>query len=63
MKSKTHFRKCSDLNIGMHGLEDDCDLLSNTSGDRTSTIPGDSESELESEGEDGETESSGKLSK
>lgn len=66
MKSKAHYKKCVEL--GLNPLpssvdedgDDDMEGDSMTSGDRNSTIPGDSDSDDLSDADDAEHESSGK---
>lgn len=68
MKSKAHYKKCEELgltplppSVDDDGADDDTEGASMTSGDHTSTVPGDSDSDDLSDGEDGENDSSGKL--
>lgn len=69
MKSKAHYKKCEELgltplppSVDDDGADDDTEEgASMTSGDHTSTVPGDSDTDDLSDGEDGENDSSGKL--
>lgn len=68
MKSKAHYKKCKELGLNPlpmsmedDGLDDDMEGDSMTSGDQTSTMPGDSDSDDMSDGDDGGNESSGKF--
>lgn len=68
MKSKAHYKKCVELGLNPlpssvddDGIDDDMEGESMTSGDQTSTIPGDSDSDDLSDGDDAENESSGKF--
>lgn len=70
MKSKAHYKKCKELGLNPlpmsmdeDGLDDDMEGDSMTSGDQTSTMQGDSDSDDMSDGDDGGNESSGKLTK
>lgn len=59
MKSKAHFKKCTELGLNpMDGLDqldiDDIEGESLTSGDHTSTMPGDEESDSDDMMSDGE---------
>lgn len=59
MKSKAHFKKCKELGLNpMDGLDqldiDDIEGESLTSGDHTSTMPGDEESDSDDMMSDGE---------
>lgn len=68
MKSKAHYKKCVELGLNPlpplsvddDGLDDDMEGESMTSCDRTSTIPGDSDSDDLSDGDEGGNESTGK---
>lgn len=67
MKSKAHYKKCEELGLTPlppsaddDGADDD--MASMTSGDHASTVPGDSDTDDLTDGEDGENDSSGKLS-
>lgn len=65
MKSKAHYKKCKELGLNPvpiddDGLDDDHEGDSLTSGDQTSTMPGDdSDSDDMSDGDDGGNDSSG----
>lgn len=68
MKSKAHYKKCEELgltplppSVDDDGADDDTEGASMTSGDHTSTVPGDSDTDDLSDGEEGENDSSGKL--
>lgn len=71
MKSKAHYKKCKELGINplpldidLDGPDDDLEGESLTSGDHTSTMPGDdSDSDDLTDGDDGCGYSSGKCSK
>lgn len=69
MQSKTHYKKCLELGINLGPMpegefnenEFDTDQQSiNSGGGRTSSVPGESDSDEYSDGNEGETESSGK---
>lgn len=67
MKSKAHYKKCEELGLTPlppsnddDGADDDTEGASMTSGDHTSTVPGDSDTDDLTDGEDGENDSSGK---
>lgn len=68
MKSKAHYKKCEELgltplplSVDDDGADDDTEGASMTSGDHTSTVPGDSDTDDLTDGEEGENDSSGKL--
>lgn len=67
MKSKAHYKKCIELGLNpLSNIDDDSnemidtDQVSIAGSGRTSTIPGDSDTDDYSDGDDGESESSGK---
>ena len=67
MKSKAHYKKCVELgltplppSVDDDAVDDDTEGASMTSGDHASTVPGDSDTDDLTDGEDGENDSSGK---